>query len=64
MEVKIVKVKYKELLSNGIEAVMTKTFRSWNEEGNYTIFYDDVSLDSAVLFIPTINVITIELIRD
>jgi hypothetical protein len=64
MEVKSVKVKYKELLSNGIEAVMTKTFRSWNEDGHYTVFYDDVSLDSAALFIPTINVISIELIRN
>lgn len=64
MEVKNIKVKYKELLSNGVEAVMTKTFRSWNEEGNYTIFYDDISLDSAVFLVPTINIITIELIKE
>jgi len=63
MEIKNVKVKYKELLPNGIEAVITKTFRSWNEEGNYTIFYDDISLDSAVFVVPTRNVITIELIK-
>lgn len=63
MGVENVKVKYKELLSNGIEAAMTKTFRAWDENGSYTVFYDDYSLDSVVFLVPTSNIITIELVR-
>lgn len=59
-----VKVRYKELLSNGIEAVIENSFKSCNEDGNYTVFYDDISLDSAVFLVPTRNVIWIEIIKD
>lgn len=64
MEIKNVVVKYKELLPSGIETVMTNTFKSWSEDGSYTIFYEGISLDSAAFIVPTRNVITIELVRE
>lgn len=59
-----VAVKYKELTPNGIEVVLTNTFRSWDEDGSYTFFYEGISLDSAVFIIPTRNVVNIEVIKD
>jgi hypothetical protein len=51
------KVTGKPILSKG-------TFKAWNHEGDYTMFYDNVSLDSVVFIIPTQNVCWIDIIRE
>lgn len=58
-----IKVTYKEFVSNEFENVITRTCKAWSEDGNYTAFYDDVSLDSVAFLVPTHNVISIEVIR-
>jgi hypothetical protein len=60
-----VKVLYKDYSPvTGEPFLLEATYKSWNHEGNYTIFYDDISLDSASFIIPTNNVCWIKLIRD
>lgn len=46
------------------EKLERKGFNSWNEVGSYTLFYDDVSLDSLTLIIPTANVVQIEVVKE
>lgn len=46
------------------EKLKRKRFSTWDEQGSYTLFYDDISLDSVKLIVPTINVISIEVVKD
>lgn len=46
------------------EKLERKRFGSWNEEGSYTLLYDAYSLDSLSLIIPTINVVSIEVVKE
>lgn len=41
-----------------------KNFSAWDEQGSYTLLYDDISLDSVKLIIPTVNVISIEVVKE
>lgn len=62
MEITGIIVKYKDYV-NGREGVVINNFKTWNENGNYTVFYNDASLDSAELVIPTRNVVSIEFVE-
>lgn len=41
----------------------TETFKSWDENGSYTLLYSDVSQDSLRLMIPTQNILSLRVIR-
>lgn len=57
----MIEVLYKDYTRTGNEKLTKEYFRSWNHEGEYTCFYDDVSLESLSLVIPTCNVCWIKI---
>lgn len=59
-----IEVKFKELKANGCDKIITKEYRSWEEDGSYTAFYDDISLDSIAYLVPTRNIISIKIIKE
>lgn len=42
----------------------TETFKSWDENGSYTLLYNDVSQDSLRLMIPTQNVLSLRVVTE
>ena len=59
METEIV-VEY--VRANGNTA--TETFKSWDENGSFTLLYSDVSQDSLRLMIPTQNVLSLRVVTE
>lgn len=59
METEIV-VEY--LKANGNTA--TEKFKSWDENGSYTLLYNDVSQDSLRLMIPTQNILSLRVVTE
>lgn len=51
-------VEYKD--STGVATARAKT---WDEEGNFTLLYSDVSKDSLMLIIPTQNIIILRIVE-
>lgn len=59
METEIV-VEY--VRANGNTA--TETFKSWDENGSFTLLYSDVSQDSLRLMIPTQNILSLRIVTE
>ncbi|WEG14119.1 hypothetical protein PU629_07065 [Pullulanibacillus sp. KACC 23026] len=60
-----INVLYKDYGQKGGEEMLsTDNFAAWSEDGNYTLFFDDISTDSLSLIIPTANVCWIKVVKE